>query len=136
MQTENHKKLIQIYTTTQTHNNTPTRKLLESMFHLPDVLIDYIYSFDDNAYYKRNYRAIVKELDMWYSWRRTSLFLYGKHNTYKIYHDHHVRRNSPVISLSQYILWVAKNYSDCVYVNNMKWKLKNTNHKLTRHKLT
>ena len=65
-------------TNPQTHKPTNPHNPSENMFHLPDVLIDYIFSFDDNAYHKRSYRAIMKELDMWYSWRRTSIFLGGE----------------------------------------------------------
>ena len=100
------------------------------MFHLPDVLIDYIYSFDNNAYHKQNYQTVMNELAMWYSWRCTRLFLQNKHSVYVIYHDHNTKKKNPVINVSQYILWVAKNYSDCVDIDNMKWKLKNTKYNI------
>ena len=96
------------------------------MFHLPDVIIDYIYSFDDNGYHKQLYSIVMKELNMWYSWRRTMIFIKNKQDTYMIYNQHHTKRNKPTITLSKYILHVAKNYSEFVYVNNMKWKLKQT----------
>lgn len=103
------------------------------MFHLPDVIIDLIYSFDDNAYNKRKYWTVIKELDMWYSWRRTKLFIDNRHSTYSIYHAHHVRRNNPVMNISKYILEISKRHSHDVYVNSMKWKLRKLKH-TKRHK--
>ena len=100
------------------------------MYHLPNELIDYIFSFDDNAFHRKHYNAVMKELDMWYNWRRTNLFLENKYNTYKIYYDyqheyHHDLKNHFILNMSQYILWVSKNYSRYVYVDSLKWKLRN-----------
>ena len=93
------------------------------MYHLPSVLIDYIFSFDDNAYYKRKIYMVIKELDFWYGWKRTQIFLDSKYNTYEIYYDYQSQKQNPTMNVSQYILWGSKTYSQCIYVNNMKWKL-------------
>jgi hypothetical protein len=95
------------------------------MYHLPNELIDYIFRFDCNQYNKRNFNAVLRELNHLYSWKRTQAFLSYKYNTYDIYYEYNVRANSKTaLTMSQYILWVSKLYSDCVIVDSMKWKLR------------
>ena len=94
------------------------------MYQLPDVLIDYIYSFDCNTYYKTKYNAVMREINHKYSWRRTQKFLQHKHSTYSIYYEYQLRTNPrPAMSLTQYILSVSKKYGDCVIVDDMRWML-------------
>lgn len=95
------------------------------MYHLPSVLIDYIFSFDDNAYHKRKNYMVIKELDFWYGWKRTQIFLNSKYNTYEIYYDYQSQKQNPIINISQYIILVSKTYSMYIYVDIMKWKLQN-----------
>jgi hypothetical protein len=92
------------------------------MYHLPNVLIDYIYSFDDNSYYKRKFHMVMKEILFQYSWKCTRVFLEGKHNIYDIYYQYNMKKKNPIINTSQYILWVSKNYGKVVYVDTIKNK--------------
>lgn len=91
----------------------------KNMFHLPDVLIDYIYSFDCNTYHKKNYNEVMKELNHMYCWRRTQKFLQHKHRTYGIYYDYHWRVTA--MTIAQYILSVSRKYGDCIIVDDMRW---------------
>lgn len=76
---------------------------------------------------------VKKELDFWYGRRRTQIFLDSKHDSYQIYYNHKSQKQNPTISISKYILWGSKHYGDCVYVDNMKWKLQSIeNNKIDR----
>ena len=89
------------------------------MYHLPNVLIDYIYSFDDNSYYKRKYFMVMKEISFQYSWKCTKMFLGEKHNIYDIYYEYNMNKKNPIINPSQYVLWLSKNYGGEVYVDTI-----------------
>ena len=95
------------------------------MYQLPDVLIDYIFSFDSNDYHKKNFNAVVKELNFWYSRERTIKFLDCKYSIYNIYSDYHIGwwKNS-LLTLPQYILQISKEYSHDVHVSSIKYKLR------------
>ena len=93
------------------------------MYHLPDVLIDYIFSFDSNDYHKKKYSAVMKELNFWYDKRRTQLFISCKYNVYDIYRNYHIGRKYSMLTLSQYMLWISKQYSHDVHVSGIKYKL-------------
>lgn len=97
------------------------------MYHLPSVLIDYIFSFDDNSYHKRKFYMVIKELNFWYRWKQTQLFFNSKYNTYKIYYNYQMQIKQIPINAADYILWVAKNYSNNIYVDNIKCKLHKRN---------
>ena len=99
------------------------------MYHLPDVLIDYIFSFDCNAYNKQKFSAVMSEIKHLYSWRRTQKFLYYKYSTYDIYFEYNQRRScGPALSLSQYILSVSAKFGDCVIVEDMRWIFEKKKH--------
>lgn len=98
------------------------------MYQLPDVLIDYIFSFDSNDYHKKNFNAVVKELNFWYSRERTIKFLDYKYSIYNIYSDYQIGlwKNS-MLTLPQYILKISKEYSHDVHVSSIKYKLRYNN---------
>lgn len=95
------------------------------MFHLPDELIDYIFSFDCNMLNKQIFNKSLNELLHWYSWKRTELFMSNKYSIYDIYYNHNILSNPKnILTSSQYILWISKMYGDCVILDSMKWKLR------------
>ena len=93
------------------------------MYHLPDVLIDYIFSFDNNHYHKTIFNKVIKELIYWYSRRRTQLFISNKYDIYKIYCEFYIGGKKSMLTLSQYILNISKQYSKTVHVPSIKYKL-------------
>lgn len=95
------------------------------MYHLPNELIDYIFSFDCNMYNKRKFHAVLKELMYWYNWKRTELFMSNKYSIYDIYYNYNsITKPINKLSSSQYILSISKMYGDCVVLDSMKWKLR------------
>jgi hypothetical protein len=93
------------------------------MYHLPDVLIDYIFSFDSNYYHKTIFNAVIRELDYWYSRRCTQLFISNKYDIYKIYCQFYIGGKKSMLTLSQYILSISKQCCKTVYVPSIKYKL-------------
>lgn len=99
------------------------------MYNLPTELINYIFSFDCNAYNKQKFSAVMREIKHLYSWRRTQKFLYYKYSTYDIYFEYNQSRScGPALTLSQYILSVSAKFGDCVIVDDMRWILKKKKH--------
>lgn len=47
-------------------------------FDLPDVLIDYIYSFDDNVFFHCEYSKTIKQIQSIYNRRVTNIYLSNK----------------------------------------------------------
>jgi hypothetical protein len=74
-------------------------------FDLPDVLIDYIYSFDDNYYYRKIYRNTLTQMLTIRARFITNMYLSSFHYDYNTYNTfmtvHSVRER---LSISQYIL--------------------------------
>lgn len=75
-------------------------------YDLPDVLIDYIFSFDDNNYYKKIYKNAIKHILHIHHRVVTNMFLSQFYHFYSIYANPYVHypawhRN---LNQSQYIL--------------------------------
>lgn len=80
-------------------------------YDLPDVLIDYIFSFDDNTYYKQLYRNNMKQILAVHNRIITNMYLSTFHSYYDIYQNHMTKymfRKS--LTMSQYILHGNKQY--------------------------
>ena len=80
-------------------------------YDLPDVLIDYIFSFDDNDYYKKTYKNAIKQILHIHHRVVTNMFLSQFHHFYSIYTNASIRyyrspysTNRKNLSRSQYIL--------------------------------
>jgi hypothetical protein len=74
-------------------------------FDLPDVLIDYIYSFDDNFFYRKIYSNALTQMLTIRARLMTNMHLSAFHHYYNTYNTfmtvHFVRER---LSISQYIL--------------------------------
>ena len=80
-------------------------------YDLPDVLIDYIFSFDDNAYYKQIYHHNMKLLLSIHNRIITNIYLSANHMYYNIYQKHmekFIFRNE--LNRGQYILHGCKHF--------------------------
>ena len=77
------------------------------MFLLPKELVDYIYSFDDNIHYKKNYRFVMTELTDMFNKKCCHVFISRIHTYYDIYLI--MCNYFPYMNLSQYVLRHAKN---------------------------
>jgi hypothetical protein len=85
-------------------------------YDLPDDLIKYIYTFDDNKYYKCIYSNILNDLLNIRSRKIINIYLSEFHNYYDIY-----KRLTyyPTISSSKYILMSNKTHGPkCISVND------------------
>jgi len=75
------------------------------LFDLPDVLIDYIYSFDDNFFYRKIYSNALTQMLTIRARLITNMYLSSFHydyNTYNTFMTEHFIRE--ILSISQYIL--------------------------------
>lgn len=95
-----------------------------SMFFLPDVLIDMIYSYDDNKYHKNNYKLVINELKHLYYRRLIHAFLAGLHHYHRICCDCWMDKYSRDIKITEYIFMHVKQYGNMkespIILSNMR----------------
>ena len=80
-------------------------------YDLPDVLIDYIYSFDDNYFYRKIYSNTLTQMLTIQNRLITNIYLSSFHHYYNIYYAFmtvHFIRNK--MSISEYIFESYKQY--------------------------
>lgn len=86
---------------------------------LPNELIDYIYSYDDNVYWKSHYKKSVRIIE-WSSIKNIYItYLSNMHHYYDIYQDNRnriVNGGYRIVNYgytqSKYILYNQKHYGD------------------------
>lgn len=75
------------------------------LYDLPDVIIDYIYSFDDNYFYRKQYNNALAQMLLIRERLISNIYLSSFHSYYNIYCTHMIvhgiRKNQ--MSISQYI---------------------------------
>ena len=91
-------------------------------YDLPDVLIDYIFSFDDNCYYKKIYKSAMIQLLHIHYRMITNMFFSQFHHFYDIYRNPSVRYQSPNRDLNrcQYILHSVFSYGVRIVCDEVK----------------
>jgi hypothetical protein len=95
-------------------------------YDLPDVLIDDIYSFDDNTFFRREYRKTIKQIQSIYNLRLTNIYLSNFNLLYGIYEEYKPVYNFlPKMNIAQYILHSYRQYGvqvilDVLELNEIK----------------
>lgn len=86
------------------------------LFSLPDVLIDYIYSYDDNAHYQHIYKNILREL--LHKCGRTIInkYLSNLNIIYSTYESINKIKYFQYLSPSQYILKHLSLYNESLMI--------------------
>ena len=95
-------------------------------YDLPDVLIDYIYSFDDNTFFRGEYSKTMKQIQFIYNSRLTNIYLSNFYCFYGIYEEYKpVYYFLPKMNIAQYILYSHRQYGvqvilDVLELNEIK----------------
>lgn len=86
---------------------------------LPHEVILYIYTFDDNEYFKKKYtNALSNMMQINRNWKICQ-YMSPLYSYYAIYKNHHHYYGTGDFSLSKYILVHNKNYGDELLVITM-----------------
>lgn len=90
-------------------------------YDLPDVIIDYIYSFDDNYFYRKLYSNALAQMLTIRARLVTNTYLSCFHNYYNIYYSHMIVHflRSHKMSMSQYIFESYKQYGVQVVIDGL-----------------
>lgn len=89
-------------------------------YDLPDVIIDYIYSFDSNYYYRKIYNKVLTELLTIRARLVTNRFLCYFHQLYDIYYSYMTRYFiRETMNVSQYIFDSFKQYGIQIIIDKL-----------------
>lgn len=79
---------------------------------LPKELVDYIYSYDDNVYWKLIYKKNMRVIDLARSKNIYITYLSNMYSYHDIYRSFQPRSLNVGLNASEYILHHQKNYGD------------------------
>lgn len=85
---------------------------INRLYSLPKELIDYIFEFDSNHYYKTIYKIVLDGVQQTYNRSLINQYLGRIHQYYHIYITNSQFRYFPKLNLSQYILKHSKDYGE------------------------
>jgi hypothetical protein len=91
-------------------------------FDLPDVLIDYIYSFDDNVFFYCEYRKSMKQIQSIYNRRLTNIYFSNFYSFYSIYKNYCPSYILPKMNIAQYILHSNRQFGVQVILDGLDTK--------------
>lgn len=89
-------------------------------YDLPDVLIDYVFSFDDNYYYKKAFTNTLNEAMAIRSRYITNLYLSSFHHYYSIYVRHMMDKHMNVMPIAEYIFLSNQHNGSRVVLDKME----------------